>query len=128
MEDQDLRSQGVVKQVDQVTLRPVTAGTSVRSQVLLGPDDGDAGFAMRRFVMEAGGGMPLHTNTVPHQQYVLGGRGRVTIGDEVHEVGTGSVLFIPAGVAHRYEVLDGPFEFLCVVPDEPDQIELLGPC
>lgn len=119
---------GVVKRTEDVPLRPVAAGTSVQTQVLLGPDDGDAGFAMRRFVMDEGGGMPLHTNTVPHQQYVLRGRGRVTIGGTAHEVAAGSLLFIPAGAPHRYEVIEGPFEFLCVVPDRPDTLEIIGTC
>ena len=34
-------------------------------------------FAMRRFTMGEGGGMPLHTNRVEHEQYVLAGRARV---------------------------------------------------
>jgi quercetin dioxygenase-like cupin family protein len=36
-------------------------------------------------------------------------------------------LFIPAGVPHSYEVVDGPFEFICVVPDKPDQVTLVNP-
>jgi quercetin dioxygenase-like cupin family protein len=76
--------------------------------------------------MEPGGGMPLHTNTVEHQQYVLGGRARVVIGDEVHEVGKDDVVFIPGGVPHSYEAMgDDPFEFLCIVPNLPDETTLL---
>ena len=57
--------------------------------------------------------------------YVLRGRARVTIDDEVHEVRAGTVLLIPAGVPHDYRVLEAPFEFLCMVPNEPDRIEIL---
>ena len=32
----------------------------------------------------------------------------------------GAVLYIPAGSPHSYEVLEAPFEFLCLVPDLPD--------
>jgi quercetin dioxygenase-like cupin family protein len=78
--------------------------------------------------MGAGGGMPRHTNLVEHQQYVLRGRARITIGSDVHEVGADDTLFIPAGVPHSYEVLDGPFEFLCIVPDRPDQVTLVEGC
>jgi hypothetical protein len=28
---------------------------------------------------------------------------------------------------HSYEVLEGPFEFICVVPDKPDQVTLVAP-
>jgi quercetin dioxygenase-like cupin family protein len=104
----------------------VKAGTGTTRQVLIGPDEGP-NFALRRFIMEPGGGMPRHTNTVEHEQYVLRGAARVTLGDEVHQVKTGDVVFIPAGVPHSYRAQgDEPFEFLCVVPNRPDTIELVG--
>ena len=115
-----------VRNVDDVTLEPVPAGTDTRHQVLIGPGE-SPNFALRRFVMKAGGGMPLHTNTVEHEQYVLRGRGRVIIGSEEHEVSKGDVVFIPAGIPHSYDTLgDEPFEFLCAVPNGPDTIELVG--
>ena len=118
-----------VKHAEAVDWKDVAAGTATRTQVLLGPADGTPHFAMRRFRMEAGGGMPLHTNAVEHEQYVLTGAARVRIGDDVHEVNAGSVLFMPAGVPHSYEVLEAPFEFLCMVPNLPDEIRLVeGDC
>ena len=115
-----------VRNVDDVTLEPVPAGTDTQHQVLIGPGEAPS-FALRRFVMQAGGGMPLHTNTVEHEQYVLRGRGRVIIGSEEHEVSKGDVVFIPAGTPHSYDTLgDEPFEFLCAVPNGPDTIELVG--
>jgi quercetin dioxygenase-like cupin family protein len=116
----------VVRRAEAVELREVKAGTAARSQVLLGPDDGMPHFAMRRFVMGEGGGMPLHTNRVEHEQYVLRGRARVRIGGEEHRVAAGDVLYIPAGVPHDYRVEEAPFEFLCMVPNLPDEIELVG--
>ena len=70
--------------------------------------------------------MPPHTNAVEHEQFVLRGRARVGIGDGVIEVRAGDVVFIPGGVPHWYEAGgDEPFEFLCVVPNAPDEITLL---
>ncbi len=106
----------------------VKAGTGTAMHVLVGPAQGETSFALRRFVMQPGGGMPLHTNLVEHQQYVLRGRARLRIGDQVHEVARDHTLFIPAGVPHSYEVLEGPFEFICVVPDRADQVTLVGAC
>jgi len=102
----------------------VSAGTGTRMQVLIGPTEAPH-FAMRRFVMQPGGGMPRHTNKVEHEQYVLRGRARISIGDQIHTVGAGDVVFIPAGIPHSYEAEgDEPFEFLCLVPNQPDRIEL----
>lgn len=115
-----------VRQADAVPTEDVSAGTGTRRQVLIGPEEGP-NFAMRRFIMEPGGGMPMHTNDVEHEQYVLRGSARVRIGDELHHVKAGDVVFIPGGVPHSYDADEGeePFEFLCVVPNRPDQIRLV---
>jgi quercetin dioxygenase-like cupin family protein len=115
-----------VRHVDAVPAEPVKAGTGTTRQVLIGPDEGP-NFALRRFIMEPGGGMPRHTNTVEHEQYVLRGAAQITLGDETHQVKKGDVVFIPAGTPHSYMAEgDEPFEFLCVVPNRPDVISLVG--
>jgi quercetin dioxygenase-like cupin family protein len=116
----------VVRAAAAVAAREVAAGRATTTRVLLGEADGAPHFAMRRFTMGEGGGMPRHTNTVEHEQYVLRGRARITIGERVYEVGPDDVLYIPAGEPHSYEVVEAPFEFLCMVPNAPDRIEILG--
>ena len=116
---------GVVKHSAGVDRVEIKAGTATQMQLLLGSGDGAPNFAMRRFIMGPGGGMPRHTNTVEHQQWVLRGRARIGLGDEVHEVGPEDVLYIPAGVPHYYAVIEAPFEFLCMVPDAPDEIRIV---
>jgi len=115
-----------VRHADALPAEPVAAGQGTTRQILIGPEEGP-NFAMRRFIMEPGGGMPMHTNEVEHEQYVLRGSARVQIGDEVHHVRSGDVVYIPGGVPHSYEADVGaePFEFLCVVPNRPDQIRLV---
>ena len=111
-----------VRHVRDVPAEPVPAGTGISRQVLISSDEAPH-FAMRCFTIIPGGSMPLHTNTVEHEQYVLRGRARVRIGETVHEVEGGSIVLIPAGVPHDYVTLgDEPFEFLCLVPNEPDRI------
>ena len=117
----------LVRPAGSVASQEVTAGTGTRSQVLIGADDGAPNFCLRRFTMGAGGGMPRHTNEVEHEQYVLRGRARVSIGDRTYEVGPDDVLYIPAGEPHSYQVTEAPFEFLCVVPNSPDRIQVLDP-
>ncbi len=108
-----------------VPRQEVAAGTATEMQVLLGPGEGAPNFWMRRFIMGEGGGMPPHTNEVEHEQYVLRGRARVGIGEEVLEVEAGDVVYIPARTPHFYEVLEPPFEFLCMVPNLEDEIRIL---
>ena len=104
---------------------PVSAGQATERQVLIGPEVGP-NFALRKFIIQPGGGMPMHTNRVEHEQYVLRGRARVVIGEETHEVGADDVVWIPAGVPHSYDSIgEEPFEFLCVVPNAEDRIELV---
>lgn len=117
---------GLVKHSEAAGKTDVTAGNATQMQVLIGPADRAPNFAMRRFIMGEGGGMPMHTNSVEHEQYVLCGRAEVGIGGEVHEVRQGDVLLIPAGVPHYYKVLQAPFEFLCMVPNSPDQIKIVA--
>ncbi|HTO91339.1 MAG TPA: cupin domain-containing protein [Candidatus Sulfotelmatobacter sp.] len=113
-----------IKQASKVPAEPVSAGRGTTRQILIGPDEGPH-FAMRRFIMEPGGGIPAHTNTVEHEQYVLCGRAKLGIGDQVREVSAGDVVYIPAGTPHWYEVQGGEkFEFLCVVPNLPDKMEM----
>ncbi len=114
-----------VRPTRSVPVEFVPAGAGTTKQVLIGSDEGP-NFALRKFIMEPGGGMPLHTNTVEHEQYVLRGRARVVIGDDLMEVGKDDVVFIPAGVPHSYQTLGNePFEFLCAVPNLPDETTIL---
>ncbi|MDH5233854.1 MAG: cupin domain-containing protein [Gemmatimonadota bacterium] len=117
-----------VRPASAVPAKVVGAGKATTMQVLVGPEQGETTFALRRFSMEAGGGMPLHTNLVEHQQYVLRGRAHIRIGDKVHEVKPDDTLFIPAGAPHSYDVLEAPFEFICVVPSTEDKVTVLEDC
>lgn len=120
------KGSSVVRPASSVPGREVSAGKRTSVRVLVGPDEGAPNFALRRFTMEEGGGIPLHTNDVEHEQYVLRGRARITVGDVDYDVGPDDTLYIPAGTPHAYVVTEGPFEFLCVVPNAPDEIRFPG--
>ena len=116
-----------VKHAAALAAEEVAAGEGTSRQVLISADEGP-NFAMRRFRMEPGGGMPNHTNTVEHEQYVLAGRAKIGLGDRVLEVQKDDVVFIPAGVPHWYRTEgDEAFEFLCIVPNLPDETTIIGP-
>jgi len=113
-----------IKNLNGISKEIVQSGNRAYKQVLIGSDQG-LNFAMRRFIIEPGGDMPLHTNTVEHEQFVLNGRAKVIIGDETYEVKKNDIVFIPSGIKHSYTVLgDDAFEFLCVVPNKIDTMEV----
>lgn len=114
-----------VKHADEVQAKAVAAGKDTTIQVLISSQEGP-NFALRRFRMQQGGGMPRHTNTVEHEQYVLRGHARIEIGPETFEVQAGDVVLIPEGVVHSYQNLgQEPFEFLCIVPNKTDTITIV---
>ena len=114
-----------IKHSDDAPAQVVQAGEATTIQVLISPEEGPH-FAMRKFVMQPGGGIPRHTNAVEHEQYVLRGRALVGLGDEEVVAQAGDVLLIPAGVPHWYaNIGEEPYEFLCVVPNLPDTIKIL---
>ena len=114
-----------VKKFSDVEATKIESAVDTTIQVLISSDEAP-NFAMRRIVMQPDGSMPKHTNTVEHEQLVLGGRARVGIGKEVYEVEKDDVVFIPAGMPHFYETIgDEPFVFLCSVPNLPDTVEIV---
>ena len=114
-----------VKHTKEVEAKNVAAGKDTTIQALISSQEGP-NFALRKLSMKPGGGMPLHTNTVEHEQYVLGGKAKIGIDEQVYEVQSGDVVFIPAGVPHFYDNIgDEPFEFLCIIPNKEDVITIV---
>jgi len=115
------------KKIDSIKAMPQEAGKGVSMKMLLSPDE-SPNFAMRNFTIEAGGYMPLHTNSVEHEQYVLSGSAAVQIGDEILEAHAGDILLIPAGTSHSYRTIsEESYSFLCLVPKGEDSIKIIKP-
>ncbi len=115
-----------VKKMQDVPREKISAGKETYKQVLISADEAPH-FAMRRFIIEPGGYMPNHTNTVEHEQLVLCGKAEIGIGRETFFVQKDNVVFIPAGVPHWYKNIgDEPFEFLCLIPNKEDTIKIIS--
>lgn len=114
-----------VKQIENFPKEEVRAGAKTTRQVLISSREAP-NFAMRKFTIEPGGNMPMHTNTVEHEQLVLGGSADVIIGDQKFVAKKNDVVFIPAGIPHSYKTNGNePFEFLCLVPNKEDIIKIV---
>ncbi len=115
----------LLRRAADIEYEPVDAADGLHRGVLVDEDHGAPNLAIRRFVLESGGKVPRHTNTVEHEQYVLEGEYVVGIGDEEHVVSAGDSLFIPAGVVHWYRNEgDEPGAFICAVPTGDDEMRL----
>jgi quercetin dioxygenase-like cupin family protein len=114
-----------VRHAQDVEAQIVKVGDKTSIQVLISSQEGP-NFAMRRFTIAPGGGIPEHTNTVEHEQYVLRGHANIGIDGEAFEVHAGDIVYIPAGVPHWYQNMGQEnFEFLCIVPNKPDEMKLI---
>lgn len=101
----------------------VEQAEGLRKQVLV---DGDgARNALRRFVLEPNARVPRHTNSVEHVQYVLEGGYTVEVEGEERVVREGDAMRIPEGAVHSYTGGDERGVFLCVVPNEDDEMEVV---
>ncbi len=117
----------VVRQAASVEAKPVERGEKAFIQVLIGPEDGAPHFLTRKFTLLPGGRIPKHRHPdLEHEQYVLSGRMRLLLGEEVFEVEAGQAVYIPPGVPHAY-ANEGPepVEFLCMIPKTPYTTEWL---
>jgi mannose-6-phosphate isomerase-like protein (cupin superfamily) len=72
------------------------------------------------YVLDAGATDPQSPHTEDELYIVMSGRADVTVGDEVRAIKTGSVVFVGAGVEHRFHgieerlvllVMFGPAEY-----------------
>jgi len=115
----------MIQSIKDIPSTPLQAGEGASMQMLISSEVAPH-FAMRKFVIKKGGHMPLHTNSVEHEQYVIKGSAKVIIDGQTSVVTKDDVLFIPAGIAHSYDVLgDEDYEFLCLVPNLDDSIQLV---
>ncbi len=57
------------------------------------------------YVLPAGGVDPQRPHTEDEVYYVIHGQATVTVGDEDRPVSPGSVIFVPAGIEHRFHEL-----------------------
>jgi mannose-6-phosphate isomerase-like protein (cupin superfamily) len=74
------------------------------------------------YVLDAGGVDRQQPHTEDELYCVIRGRGRVTVGHEVRDVGPGSVIFVAATVPHRFHDIAERLEIVVVFgPAEGDR-------
>jgi quercetin dioxygenase-like cupin family protein len=93
------------------------AVAGVEKHELIGRADGAPHYRVRYFHVPPGGRTALERHAHDHGVVIERGRARVTLGDDVHEVGAGDVVYVAGDELHCFEALgDEPLGFICVAP------------
>jgi S-methyl-1-thioxylulose 5-phosphate methylthiotransferase len=86
---------------------------------LIGEAEGAREYRVRYFEVPAGARTARERHPHDHGVMIVAGRARVTLGEEVHEVGEGDVVYVAGDELHCFETLgDQPLGFVCVVGPE----------
>src|SRR5262249_29141374 len=82
---------------------PALAG--VEKHELIWREDGAPHYRVRYFHVPAGGRTALETHPHDHGVVIERGRARVILGEDVHEVGAGDVVYVAGDELHCFEAL-----------------------
>lgn len=109
----------VVKQQD-IKLEAVNMHGVVdtsKANVIGGPE-GWPDHTLRVFRLGPGGQTPHHKHDWEHVNYIMKGKGTLTIGDDTQEVDAGDFAFVPPNTMHQFRnPFNEEFEFICIVPN-----------
>ncbi|OPX84441.1 MAG: Cupin domain protein [Pelotomaculum sp. PtaB.Bin104] len=110
-----------IKNIDPIAMN-MPGAVNVEKRLLVGPNHGWEGWAMRLFTISAGGQTPLHVHPWPHVNYVINGQGSLLLDGKEIIIQQGYVAYIPEGVEHQF-LNRGQQElsFICIVPEEGEQ-------
>ena len=83
---------------------------------------------LRYFEVAPGGHTTLERHVHAHAVVIERGRGRVLVGDAIHDVAPHDLVHVPAMAWHQFVAADdAPLGFLCMVNAERDRPELPTP-
>jgi quercetin dioxygenase-like cupin family protein len=92
-----------------------STGTTIRW--LINRDNGARTFAMRRFVVQPSGEIPLHGHEADHEIYILSGEGIAFTPEQEVAIEADMFLYVPPNEEHGYRNTgDSPLVFICVIP------------
>lgn len=103
----------------------VASFRAITRRILAAPEA--ASFEVRYFEIEPDGHSAFERHAHVHVVVCFRGRGRVRLGDQVHEVGYGDVVYVAPDEPHQFlNPYREPFGFLCVVDRERDRPVPIG--
>lgn len=92
--------------------------TDTTMRWLVGRNTGAKTYAMRRFKIQPGGKIPLHTHPEEHEIFILQGEAKLLGALEGKTAKKDDVIFVPSDEPHGYDNTEGtePLIFICVIP------------
>lgn len=114
----------MIGHIDEVAGKPLSGEgiDQVVKRLLVGPNEGWQGWAMRQFELAPGGHTPRHRHDWPHINFVTQGGGTLYVDGVNTAVTAGSFAYVPGGAEHQFSnTSDEPFAFLCIVPEEGER-------
>lgn len=106
---------------DSIEMAPIAMDgvRDVAKANVIGPKQGWKDHTLRVFTIEPRGFTPHHRHDWEHINYIIAGQGRLTIGDQTHEVKAGDYALIPPNTEHQFQnPYDSQLEFICIVPQK----------
>jgi len=96
--------------------QPAEHWCGIVRQVLVGGRGERTSFEVRYFEIAPGGFSSLESHAHEHAVMVLRGRGQVQLGETVHDLSFGDVVYVAPHGVHQFRnhTLE-PFGFLCIV-------------
>ena len=89
---------------------------------LVGEAGESTAFHVRYFEIAAGGFSSFEHHAHEHVVIVLRGRGQVQLGDSVHDIGFGDVVYVASHEPHQFRNQSAePFGFVCIVDAQRDR-------
>ena len=109
----------VIKKLGDVPFEDMSGYDNVTKQICIGPKDGSDEVVVRYFSVAPGGSTPYHDHGFPHLVKIEKGAGVVLDSEgKEHPLTAGQFVYVQDDEVHGFKNTgDGPFDFICVVPE-----------
>jgi len=108
-----------VVQLEDVKPQNVENAVDTTIRVLISGEEAPT-YAMRVFEMGPRGYIPAHSHPWEHGIFVLEGKLRIKVENEVFELEPNTAIYIPPNKVHEYwNIGGGRVRFICTIPNRP---------
>lgn len=103
-------------EVEQIKYRALGGPLGFKN-IVIGPDDGSESVAMRIFQIPKGKHSREEEHPHDHLVYIIEGSCRVLLGEDLHDLEAGDVVWVKPNEHHRFDNAgEGTLKFLCAIP------------